>query len=215
MTVKIIEPIPVRRMAEPLLIGIAGLKHHGKDTTYLSYRRTYASPYFQQVLFAKGIKDAFAAMLRRAGYSSDIIKRLIYGDLKETMLLPEFGNKTSRVVQQLLGTEFGRDLIDRALWVNLTFGKWDRLVLDGKRPLWVITDVRFHNERDEIYKRDGIVVRVFNPRVPVANDPHPSEAEIPHLKVSAEITNDSTKAALARDFAHIVQLKYARLPEKR
>jgi hypothetical protein len=208
MTVKLIDKIPTLGTGKPLLIGIAGLKYHGKDTTYLSYRKHFEAPYFKQELFAKGIKEAFAAMLRRAGYSSEMIKRLIYGDLKETFPLPEFGGKTSRVVQQLLGTEFGRDLIDPRLWINLTFGKWDKH-LTAKPPLrWVITDVRFHNERDDIYARNGIVVRVNNPRVPVANDLHPSEAEVPHLKVSAEITNDSTKKSLGYDFAQIVSLMH-------
>lgn len=215
MAVNIIEDIPLIGTGKPLLIGISGLKHHGKDTTYLSYKRHFEAPYFKQELFAKGIKEAFAAMLRRAGYAPDIIKRLIYGDLKETMPLPEFGNKTSRVVQQLLGTEFGRDLIDRKLWVNLTFGRWDKHLKSNPPMRWAITDVRFHNERDEIYDRGGIVVRVFNPRVPVANDPHPSEAEIPNLRVSAEIINDSTKTALGYDFAGIVGRMYGYAPRRR
>lgn len=215
MTVKIIQDIPLIGTGKPLLIGISGLKHHGKDTTYLAYKRHFEAPYFKQELFAKGIKEAFAAMLRRAGYAPITIKRLIYGDLKETMPLPEFGNKTSRVVQQLLGTEFGRDLIDRKLWVNLTFGKWDRNLGASPSARWAITDVRFHNERDEIYDRGGIVVRVFNPRVAVANDPHPSEAEIPHLRVSAEIINDSTKTSLGHDFAQIVACMYGHAPRRR
>jgi hypothetical protein len=60
---------------------------------------------------------------------------------------------TPRLALQLLGTEAGRDVFHKDIWVN------SLLKRAGDKDV-VITDVRFKNELKFIQKNDGIVVRV-------------------------------------------------------
>ena len=60
---------------------------------------------------------------------------------------------TPRLALQLLGTEAGRDVFHKDIWVN------SLLKRAGDKDV-VITDVRFKNELKFIQKNNGIVVRV-------------------------------------------------------
>ena len=60
---------------------------------------------------------------------------------------------TPRLALQLLGTEAGRDVFHKDIWVN------SLLKRAGNQNV-VITDVRFKNEIDFIHKNNGITIRV-------------------------------------------------------
>lgn len=60
---------------------------------------------------------------------------------------------TPRMLMQMLGTEFGRDMVHPNLWVN-------SLMNEYKRQKWLITDVRFPNEAKAIKDRGGILIRL-------------------------------------------------------
>lgn len=63
-------------------------------------------------------------------------------DFKET---PEpITGKTPRVILQLMGTDFGRDMLHPELWLRLLAADIERMTASGITP--VITDVRFENE---------------------------------------------------------------------
>lgn len=110
---------------------------------------------------------------------------------------------TPRLLLQLLGTEFGRDMVHPNIWVNATFTdfadkeEWFRketgltrteyLTKNGHSneyktlnkqffkslPKWIITDVRFFNEAEAIKDRGGILIRVD--RDSDSEDSHVSE----------------------------------------
>lgn len=100
---------------------------------------------------------------------------------------------TPRMLMQMLGTEFGRDMVHPNIWVNATFADYqpngapynslgdvfDDLKLcpsETKIPNWIITDVRFFNEAQAIKDRGGILIRVD--RDSDSKDSHISENEL-------------------------------------
>ena len=96
---------------------------------------------------------------------------------------------TPRKILQLLGTEAGREMIHPNIWVNATFAKYKSTttsrfgVMDaksgdiihesesieiedhilGKYPNWIITDMRFTNEKKAIEERGGVSIRIERP----------------------------------------------------
>ena len=76
---------------------------------------------------------------------------------------------TPRMLMQMIGTEFGRDMVHPNLWVN-------SLMNEYKRQKWLITDVRFFNEAKAIKDRGGILIRVN--RDSDSKDSHVSENEL-------------------------------------
>lgn len=116
---------------------------------------------------------------------------------------------TPRLLLQLLGTDCGRKIIHPNIWVNALFA--DYKLIDNrswqdpddsniKYPNWIITDVRFPNEVEEIKDRGGIVIRVNRPKPEkVTNDlvthieEHESETALDkYEKFDHIITNDGS-----------------------
>ena len=116
---------------------------------------------------------------------------------------------TPRTLMQLLGTDFGRDMIHTNIWVNslmneykyysgyspgeyickcdecgVTFTGAKRSIrcsnCSNFRPKWVVTDVRFENETKAIKDRGGILIRVD--RDSDSKDSHGSENELNNYK---------------------------------
>ena len=135
-----------------MLIGVVGFIGSGKGTVgdLLEQRG------FIKDSFAKPLKDACAVMF---GWPRDLLE----GDTEESRNWREqpddfwsekMGKKFSpRLALQLLGTEAGREVFHKDIWVN------SLLKRAGDKNV-VITDVRFKNELKFIQKNNGIVVRV-------------------------------------------------------
>lgn len=165
------------------LIGMVGLRRSGKDTAAAALiKHGYAG-----VKFAGALKAMLHAYLHYIGISPEDSERMIEGELKETPTVA-FKNRTPRYAMQTLGTEWGRDLIHKNLWVNSTLR---RAAMFDKA---VITDARFQNEVQAIHDAGGVIIRVTRPGV--SADSHISEQETASLKHDYEITNDSTIDAL-------------------
>lgn len=79
---------------------------------------------------------------------------------------------TPRLILQLIGTEFGRDLIHPNIWVNNLFINY------SKHSDWIIDDLRFKNEAVAIKERGGKIIRIVNPNVDSSNETHRSEFEL-------------------------------------
>jgi len=77
---------------------------------------------------------------------------------------------------QLMGTEFGRDLIDKDVWIRIV----DRFVAKNPGLDVVIDDVRFPNEFEWLRSAGGISVYIYTEKE-VASDTHPSEVYIKEL----------------------------------
>jgi hypothetical protein len=135
---------------------------------------------------------------------------------------------TPRMFMQMLGTEFGRNMIHPNIWVNSTLAEYT----PGQN--WIIADVRFPNEVKEIKNLGGIIVKIERPdhlRVPTVwesylkkkdeyaswNDylieNYPSllhESETTDLPADYVIVNDSSLTSLK---AKVLESKIPYFPE--
>lgn len=162
------------------LIAFCGRKYVGKDTA----GRAYALQGYTVLKFADPLKEMLRTLLRIQGCPETEIERYIEGDLKEAPC--EYLNgRTMRHAMQTLGTEWGRDKIDQAIWVD-ALGRRAR-----HHDKVVVTDCRFPNEVVAIHALGGDVVRITRPSMGKGEDDHPSEKMIDKLDVDREVINDA------------------------
>lgn len=116
------------------------------------------------------------------------------------------GRMTVRELLQKLGTDAMRDNLHENVWVNALFADYKGIITEpakfggtaiGEYPNWVITDMRFPNEMDAVYKREGFTIRVVRdyalrggPEDP--KNQHPSETALDNSHFDYEIINDGT-----------------------
>lgn len=166
-------------MQKPLVVGIAGLPHSGKDTV-------------AQFILAKfgGYRYAFADPIVRmlnAGFQTDFRSEEWVANKERP--IPMAGNKSPRELRQLLGTEWGRNMVDKDLWITLA--KAERI---RNGPGMVIPDVRFPNEATFIRER-GVLIHVEGPHGFVTHA-HSSDTPLARLTDDLVIVNDGTLSDL-------------------
>jgi len=96
---------------------------------------------------------------------------------------------TPRLLLQRLGTECGREIIHPFIWCNALFADYVPIIYRTEMPQrtsgffdnyvypkWIITDMRFPNEKIAIEKRGGITIRISRGGNPVGN--HASETAL-------------------------------------
>lgn len=170
-----------------LVIGIAGLAGSGKSTIA---EHLIARHGFERGKFAAGLKLMIRSLLRYRGADEDLIDRMIEGDLKEVPS-PLLNGRSPRHAMITLGGEWGRDLMDRDLWVDTEIGA----VTARNVPALVFDDVRHPNEVAAIYRLGGAIWRVERPlALNAVRVRHVSE----ELDVTPDLTikNDDGKAWL-------------------
>lgn len=149
-----------------LLIGLHGLARTGKDTaaTYLAAHYALLS-----YAFAEPLKLAIAQMF-------NLTAEHIEGALKEQPL-PGIG-KSPRQLMQLLGTDWGRDLVHRELWLLLAEQNLQHMAeLHQDMQGAVLRDVRFENEAAWVRSKGGVIVHIQRPGAATVAA-HTSEAGI-------------------------------------
>lgn len=159
-------------------IAITALKGSGKSATaeYLSAK------YGHEIRpLASTIKKMLMAM--------GITWEYIYGSKKDE-LIPNLG-VTGRFLMQSLGTDWGRNMISRSIWVNMFLEnlKEDESV--------IVDDVRFPNEAEALKKAGFYLIRIDRP-FSTHQDLHESERYVRSLSVDVELCNDSTLEELYR-----------------
>jgi dephospho-CoA kinase len=169
------------------IIGIAGKKFNGKDTTasYLINNHKY-----EKIAFADALKEACKCIF---GFTDE----QLYGNKKED--IDEYWNIEPRKIFQYVGTDLFRNqlkeimpFIDHNIWVHVVKKKiLDRLKIDPECKI-VITDVRFENEVDMVKELGGCIIRVSRDSVNIKNDIHESEQQIDKLIVDYNISNNGT-----------------------
>lgn len=117
---------------------------------------------YHVVSFAAPLKAGLAAILESAGLSSGTIEACLSGCWKERPLR-ELGGKTTRYAMQTLGTQWGRDIIDKNLWVNIALRQITALRRAG-HPV-VVDDMRFGSEYAALAAAGAMTVSVVRPQV--------------------------------------------------
>ena len=156
-----------------LIIGISGRAGSGKSVVA---DHLIAEHGFRRVKFAGPLKAMVRALLATRGADAEIIERMIEGDLKE---VPSawLNGRTPRHAMITLGTEWGRDLMARDLWVDAAGDMLAAIRVNDPDARIVVDDVRFPNELDAIRGRGGVVWRIVR-EITAEDQPaaHPSEA---------------------------------------
>ena len=157
-----------------MIIGLCGRKGCGKSTVADLIVKNFK---FSKASFATPIKDMLMAM----GLTEEEIWD---PELKEKKI-ERFG-KSPREMLQLLGTEFGRELIADDVWVRAL----EHRIKDADRV--IIDDVRFPNEAEMIRGNGGVIVRVVRAGQEMGMvDTHVSEQGLDAELVDREIQNVS------------------------
>jgi hypothetical protein len=144
----------------------------------------------------------FAAPLKRmarvlfASHGIDLleIEEMVEGKLKEVHH-PKLGC-TPRHIMQTLGTEWGRDCIDKDFWVNAALSH--ARVMREKGFHVVIDDMRFSNEYVAILKNGGHVWKIERPGAPKPATGHPSEGLLDDFPFDRVIVNNGSLDDLCR-----------------
>lgn len=179
------------------IIALAGAAGSGKDT---AADRLVARYGFAKAAFAGPLKDALCAMF---GWPHALLENR---EWKETPI-PDIG-KSPRQMMQTLGTEWGRQLVNRDLWLLLA-ARRIRDARVGAMPGIVFTDCRFENEAAAIMSLGGHVLHIARPGT-AAVAAHVSEQLLPSALVTAQIVNDGSIAQLCERLAAFVNA----LPEE-
>ena len=152
------------------IIAFTGPKGCGKST---AARHLIEKHGFERHYFAKPLKE----MIKCLGLD----ERHVNGDLKEVPC-EELCGKSPRIAMQLIGTEWGRDLIHPKLWINA----WKNTLPDCNV---VCDDLRFPNELEVLRERDGIIVNIVRPGFEIDMS-HESEAHA--LEFDFQIINSGS-----------------------
>ena len=160
------------------LIGLCGYAQSGKSTIAEYLVNTYG---YRRIRFADGLKN----MLRVIG----LTKEQIDGNEKEIPLDLLCG-RTPRYAMQMLGTEYGRNLIGQDIWVNI----WAKEVRESTCSV-VVDDVRFPNEFNKVKELNGYTVKIIRPGYGPLNN-HPSETSLENVHYDMTVHNDGTKEGL-------------------
>lgn len=110
-------------------------------------------------------------MLTDLAYPKEVRHAMIEGDAKEE-IIPELG-VTTRKLMQTIGTEWGRDIINKDTWVNIGVAKMKHARNHGIG--FTCDDARFTNEISAITDNfNAVVVRIIS-NIEESNDTHESE----------------------------------------
>jgi hypothetical protein len=178
-----------------MLIGITGKAGSGKSTLAQAIIDRSHTP-GGVLAFADAVRDVSQAIFG-SRYESQEEKAALDGWWAARIGTLGDRAPTGRVILQVIGTEMGRNVIHRDIWL---FVMERRLAtLDpGRLATWVIADVRFDNEAEWIRARGGYVVEVSR-GLPPSGDAHASEAGVSPRLVNEFITlrtlDDTRRAA--------------------
>jgi hypothetical protein len=177
-----------------MLIGLTGQAGSGKDTIYERAKLKY--PNAQRIAFADKLKDSAAALL-----DVPVDNLNLWKNNSEARLRVEVRNSPTdpvrrRVVDmdfrtflQRYGTESHRDIFGYDFWVEQALANVPRQQgLSPEESLTFVTDVRFENEVEAVWRRNGQIWRIHGPNDKAVVD-HVSEQTLPDAMVDVEIDN--------------------------
>ena len=189
-----------------MIYGITGLKRSGKDTvarrmvTRHDYvRLSYADPLYDMASAGLGL-----VACERVGQPGIAIaqptglpRRMI--EDKEDVV--DFLEVSFRDLMQKLGTEWGREMIHKDIWLRCME---QRLALIPTTIDVVIPDVRFNNEAEHIKSMGGVIVEVVRPIADDCKDTHKSEAGVDSSLIEYVIPNTAGIDELVKSVDRLV-----------
>jgi acetone carboxylase gamma subunit len=135
------------------IIGLVGFIGAGKGTVG-ELLRLHG---YKQMSFAGALKDTASTMFGwdRDLLEGDTVESRVFREQKDEFWSSRFGYDFSpRLALQMLGTEAGRDVFHKDIWIYALENRIKKL------PKVVITDTRFPNEIEFIRKNGGVIVEV-------------------------------------------------------
>lgn len=175
-----------------LIIGITGYAGHGKDTVAKILMKDFG---YRRIAFADKVREAALAINPYIDNGKTISQQRLSAIVEQEGWDKAKQFPDIRRLLQRIGTDMGRNILGQNIWVQALF---DQIVgeefVNAETYNWVIPDVRFDNEANEILDAwNGMMWRVSRPgfdnRI---GTEHPSEALIATLPVTAELVNDGT-----------------------
>ncbi len=162
------------------LVGLAGRARSGKDAIahHLEIKHGFTSFAFSDPI-KRGAQELFGLTDTQTWHES----------VKE-VVIPHWGLSPRRLFQ-LLGTEFGRELIHPDIWLMRAHLHILGLLEKGYRRI-CLSDIRFENEASMVHKLGGTLWYVERPGAAVVAS-HKSEDGVHLLRDSAEQWKRSTK----------------------
>ena len=136
-----------------MIIGLVGFIGAGKGTVGDLLRLQG----YKQMSFAGVLKDTASIMFGwdRDLLEGDTVESRVFRETKDDFWSDKFGyDFTPRLALQRLGTEAGRDVFHKDIWVYAL----EKRIKQHRNV--VITDTRFPNEIDWIRKQGGVIVEV-------------------------------------------------------
>lgn len=178
-----------------IIIGFSGLAGAGKSTAARALRDERG---FTVLPFAGPLK----AMARAFGLT--VAEMTLFKELP----LERLNGKSPRQFMQLLGTEFGRNLIGPNVWVDAWRDGLGESAAEHFGDIFAVADdVRFENEAAAIRAEGGIVVRVGRAGAGSATGAaHASEAGV---VADVTLTNDGDPEEFAAKVLGLLDRWYA------
>jgi dephospho-CoA kinase len=172
-----------------MIIGITGKMQSGKDTAadYLISKLEH----HRKCSFADPIKQMLTVGLQ-------LTYAQTHGNSKE--IVDERYKCTARKMMQTLGTEWGRQMIHKDIWLTIAQNS-----LDNRR---IFADVRFENEA-EWFREVGYLIHIDRPGLP--RSIHESEAGVGYQNQDFLVKNAGSLKDLYYQLDTII--KYIKLNE--
>lgn len=171
----------MKSILDSRLIGVTGLMGSGKDT--ISNMILKMKPdVFRLRAFAAPLKQALIAMF---GWTAEQIEDRKFKEEED----PDWGF-SPRKAMQLLGTEYGRQLLRDDIWVHAAKNFHKRSLMENRGT--IMTDVRFNNEVDWIRSEpNSVIIHVIDPEHDYTIEPkHVSERGVSRHESDVVIVND-------------------------
>ncbi len=171
-----------------MIIALTGPAGAGKDTAGSILKQHHG---FATLAFADPLRDMLRALVRHTPISEADIANRVGKEAPQ----PFIAGASLRHCMQTLGTEWGRNLIDQNLWINIARHRITIGTIGGQSL--AITDARFDNEAEMVIAMGGQVWAINRPQAtPV--QAHVSEAGISEHLIARHIDNSGSHDHLAR-----------------
>ncbi len=173
-------------MSIKTIIAIHGQKGSGKSTLAKALE-------YPIVSFAGPIKAMINVLLMEAGFTAAQISYWIHDEKGKDEVIPPPINCTGRHLMQTLGTEWGRGMVNQAVWPNILLAKSSKMSqgVSAIANFLTVDDLRFPSEMEILNEspHHTLFVKVVRPDRVYA-DNHASEQGLPDEEFDLVIVND-------------------------